>query len=852
MEMMQTVKDLREVMPVMAVKDDLLISRRGEVTVGWELSLPVAYTLSEKGYDDIVEAFAAAARLLPQWSVIHRQDVFMYESYMGEYGKGWLSDCYNAHFEGRRYLTHRQYLFLTMSVRGSVMKGNSTTAAFGIRFSAGLPPEGDIAQFLVKADEFISVVTSAPGLSARRLTDEEIVGRAGCPGLLDRYLMLGEETLLRSDVSVLPDKVGLFGSEMVGFKISEADELPGEVSDVWKDEDFASKAELYLSSSSALGLKLDCEHVVNQYVVMPAQGYVLQELDRKRKKMVSGSSSAENRVNAEQIGRFIDDIHKDGKLVCLSHMNVLAWGPKGSYLEIKGKVSSALSQMNVVATQALYDLPSLYLAGCPGGATEVGKDNWMTQELTSMLCMGVNETFETEVEGGLFQVVDRLRNIPLRIDIQRLARSRGFIDNYNVFLLGPSGSGKSFFTNYFLRQCYDAGEHIFIIDVGGSYEGLCQIIEELSCGHDGMYLAWDEATPFSFNPFIGYQTWVDGAGRLRQEEGGVTFMMSFLTTAWSPAGGWTSDTMAVLERVVRDFVVYAKSQSGDSLPIFDDFYRFVADVVAPRIVPVLDSRGEVLHLPEDPLLVAGMPVTPADFDVARFLRALVSYSSEGAYSFLLNDRNPRDLFASRFTVFEVDRLSEGDPLFYSLCVLCIMNAFDLKMRNSRGFKRMVVDEAWKAIANETMAPYLKGLWKTARKYQTSAMVVTQELDDIISSDVIKEAILQNSDTKVLLNQSKNANRFDQLSSLMGLSDHQKQLILSMGLAHNPEYFYTDCYIGMNSRYGIYSIEASKEEALAYESDRVKKAPLYERARQVGSIREAIEERVLEMKRKKTA
>lgn len=843
MEMNRTKKDLYEVIPVMAVKDGLILSRRGEVTVGWEMSLPTAYTLAEKGYDDIVECFASAARLLPPWTLIHRQDLFLHETFRGEYGRGWLSDCYNAHFEGRRFLTHRQYLFLTMSTRGSVLKLNSQTAAFGIRFSAAAPDEEEVRQFLVKADEFISVLTGAQGVSARRLEQEEIEGTGVEPGLIERYLMLGGGGALRSDVEQTPGTLGVGDFRMVGFRIAESEEMPGEVPDALPDENFAPASELYLSYASPLGLKLDCEHVVNQYLVMPAQAAVLQDLDRKRKKMTSMGSSPENRVNAGQIAQFIDDVHKEGRTCCLAHTNVLAWGPERSLMEIKGRLSSALSSMGIVATQALYDLPSLYLAGCPGGATEIGKDNLMTQELTSMLCMGINETFERGTDGGLFQVCDRIRNVPMRIDIQRLARSLGWIDNYNVFLLGPSGSGKSFFTNFFLRQCYDAGEHIFVIDVGGSYEGLCQIVNELSCGRDGMYLSWDAEHPFSFNPFIGYQGWVDGNGHLRQEEAGVSFFMSFLTTAWCPQGGWSPDTMSILECIVRDFVIHARRTLGGALPVFDDFYHFLGDVVAPRIVPLLDEKGEILRLPTDPYIVAKGPVKPTDFDVMKFLRALVSYSEEGSYSFLMNDRNPRDLFGSRFTVFEVDRLSEGNKLFYSLCVLCIMNAFDHKMRNSPGFKRMVVDEAWKAIANETMAPYLKGLWKTARKFQTSAMVVTQELDDIISSDVIKEAILQNSDTKILLNQANNANRFDQLSSLMGLSDHQKQLILSMGLAHNPEYFYTDCYVGMNGRCGVYSIEASPEEALAYESDKVKKAPLYERARALGSIREAIEERL---------
>lgn len=844
METIGTKKELYDIMPVMQVCDGMIVSRRGEVTIGWEMTMPVVYDAMEDGYDDIVNSFAAAAKLLPAWTMIHRQDVFTYDQYHGKYDGRYLSDCYSSHFEGRKFLRHRQFLFLTMSSKASAMKANSATSVFGVRFSAPVPSEQQIWDFKNKADEFISVLTGCEYIRARRLTQEELEGTREETGLIDSYLTFCQDSPLRSDYVLAPDKVRIFDKNMLGFKVSESEDLPGEVPNILKVNESGSAYELFLSYGSPLGVRLPLEHVVNQYILIPSQQSVLQDLDRKKKKMISMMNSPDNRVNAEQIEAFIDDVHRDGRTCCYWHMNVLAWGKESEELEIKGKISAALSSMGIIATQALSDLPSLFFAGCPGGSCELGKDNLMTAELTGMLCMGLNETFDNGIEDGLIQICDRMRNVPIRIDLQKRARSLGWIDNYNVFLLGPSGSGKSFFTNFFLQQCYDAGEHIFVIDVGDSYEGLCQLINEASGGKDGIYLSWSLEHPFSFNPFIGYNTWLDDNGHLKQDESGVTFITSFLTTAWEPTDGWTSESLAVLEQILSDFVRWAKKTiPSGTLPIFDDFYQFLFKKVIPRVNPQRDNKGNIVRLPVNPYLVGETPVTPEQFNVSMFVRSLYSYSLKGSYSFLLNDRNPKDLFASRFTVFEVYKLSEGNPLFYSLCILCIMNAFDQKMRHASGFKRMVVDEAWKAIANETMAPYLKGLWKTARKYQTAAMVITQELDDIISSEVIKEAILMNSDIKVLLNQAKNANRFGQLSSLLGLSEHQKNLILSMGHNHNPNYLYNDVYIGMNNRYGVYAVEASRQQALAFESDKVKKAPLLERAKELGSIAAAIDEKV---------
>lgn len=835
--------DLDSVFPVQTVRDGVIVSKRGDVTVGWEIGLPVAFSLTEDAYDDILQSFYSAMRILPPWTMVHRQDWFLYDRFVPCYDGRFLHDAYESHFAGRRYLTHRQFLFLTMTSKGGSLRPNGQTAAFGIRFSAPAPPSGDIAQFVSKAGEFATVLTGNGRLRARRLTDSDLLGEDGKAGILQRYTMLGSPSPLMTDIAVEGgERLRIRDQVLVGFKLSDSEGLPGELENVSRvDELSGPSGGIYLSKASAIGLRLDCEHVVNQYILLPAQGQFLTDLDRKRRKMTSMSSSAENRVAAEEIVSYIDEVHKESLLSVYSHMNVLAWSPPGEELDVRGKVSAALSSMGVVAVQSKSDVPSLFLAGVPGGACEIGMDNLMRHELRSMLCLGVNETFERPMEGGLFRICDRLRNVPLDIDVQRIARDRGHIDNYNAFLLGPSGSGKSFFMNSFLRNCYDAGEHVFLIDVGDSYEGLCEIIRESSGGRDGNYHSWDPEHPFSFNPFVGIRDWVDPSGRLRQDDPGVTFFVSFLTTAWAPERGWTTDAMSVLQKIIGDFVKRAAERPGTDPPVFDDFYRFVGKEVVPRIIPEMDDQGRIVSLPRNPYISGGLPVTPADFNVSRFLRSLEPYSMDGPFAFLLNDPHPRDLFASRFTVFEVDRLSQSsDKVFYSLCILCILNAFDRKMRSSDAFKLMVIEEAWLAIANETMAPYLRGLWKTARKFQTSAMVVTQQVSDIMSSQVISDAILKNSDVKFILEKNGTPEDADAISSLLGLPPTDRDLILSMNRSLNPTYRYREVYIRWNDRSGVYATEVSTEEALAFESDKVRKKPVYELARQLGSIRDAIE------------
>ena len=115
----------------------------------------------------------------------------------------------------------------------------------------------------------------------------------------------------------------------------------------------------------------------------------------------------------------------------------------------------------------------------------------------------------------------------------------------------------------------------------------------------------------------------------------------------------------------------------------------------------------------------------------------------------LNNDTNRSLFEERFIVFEVDKIKD-DPVLFPIVVLIIMDVFLQKMRIKRGRKALIIEEAWKTIASPTMAEHIKYLYKTVRKFHGIAGVATQELNDVIDSPIVKEAIINNSDVKILL------------------------------------------------------------------------------------------------------
>ena len=833
---------LKDVFPLLGVDEDgVAVSRKGAMTIGWKMTLPVLYTKSEEDYDGMIHALDSAIRILPSWCIVLRQDIYLFREWEPDEDAphGFFADAYNEHFRGRKYLNHEGYLFLTMSSFGSMMKSSRGSGLFGIKTTPSIPSKSDFSTFLNKASEFEAVLSSGSGVTLTRLTKTDWTGTDEVPGIVHRYMYFGESTGQLSDFELTKESIACFHKKAQVFNIFSSEKLPPAVSSVRRNELLSLENNDVLQSlGSALGTSLGCEHVVNTVFFVPDQEREKARLIDEQKKMKAGSDDDENAISAQEIQRYKEKIVNESPFTVKANISVIAWDDEERFNELTSIVSSAFSSLGITGSYTKYNAPIVWYAGIPGNATEYGTENMMTMELSSALCFNNWDTFQRSMKGGMLRICDRARHVPIVIDTQRVAREKGYIFDFNAFVLGPSGTGKSFFMNEYLRNCYDAGESVFIIDVGDSYEGLCQVIAEETDGRDGQYMTWDTERPLEFNPFLGYEEWLDENGNIRADASGANFFISVIETIWSPERGWTSDSEPILKQTVTDFIrdVVPGIEAKGRRPVFDDYYEFLKKTVEPKIER---SEYEVL----------GNKVRHDELPLGKMLKALVAYSRKGVYGFLLNSPAPKDLFASRFIVFEVSQLSQvKDSKFYSLCILCIMNSFDLKMRQKpEEFDIMVIEEAWKAIANETMAPYLRELWKTARKYNTSAVVVTQSMTDIVSSEIIKDAILENSSTKILLDQSNNRNVFAPIAEALSLNRGDIMKIFSMNLNRDPRYRYRDVKLGEGFS-GVFSTEVAPEEALAFRSEKDLKAPMLRRAKELGSLREAIRE----IRRKETA
>ncbi len=427
--------------------------------------------------------------------------------------------------------------------------------------------------------------------------------------------------------------------------------------------------------------------------------------------------------------------------------------------------------------------------------------------------MNTETNYRNSESGFSIRMGDRLTGMPVRVDISDEPVSRGIITNRNKFILGPSGSGKSFFTNHMVRSYYEQGTHVVLVDVGHSYKGLCDMVE-------GYYFTYSEKDPIRFNPFY------IGEGNILDTEKKES-IKTLLLALWKK----DDETFTRSEYVALSDALQLYYEANIPFRCFNSFFEFLQDDFVAKL------RAD--------------QVKEKDFDIANFLYVLRPYYDGGEFDYLLNASENLDLLHQRFIVFELDNIKDH-PILFPVVTIIIMEVFISKMRKLKGIRKMIlIEEAWKAIAKEGMAEYIKYLFKTVRKFYGEAIVVTQEVEDIISSPIVKQAIINNSDCKILLDQSKYQNKFDQIQELLGLTEKEKALVLSINKANDPLKKYKEVFISLGGVLSkVYRTEVSMEEYLAYTTEEKEKVQVQEYAAKYGSMEKGIKILAAELRNKK--
>ena len=807
--------------PLLRVENNCIISKFADITAAYRVSLPELFTLTGEEYEALHGAWLKALRVLPDYTVVHKQDFFIeerYETLNDGSERSFLARSYERHFNERPYLRHTCYLFVTKTTPERMRQTSaSSVLCRGFIVPREMRDTDAVTRFLEAAEQMERILNDSGLVRVERLTEAEIVGTADDAGLLARYFALSDERLpvVNEDIRLDPGMMRIGDKYLSMHTLSDLDMLPQSVATDFRYERLSTdRSDCRLSFAAPVGLLLSCNHVYNQVIFLDDHDETLKRLEASARNMNSlAAYSRSNAINREWIEMYLNEAHSQGLRSVRCHCNVMAWAESESELKrIRNDVGSQLALMGCTPRHNTVDVPVLFWAAIPGNEADFPAEESFYTFLDQALCLFNGETnYRSSLSPFGIKMSDRLSGIPLHLDISDLPMKRGVITNRNKFILGPSGSGKSYLTNHLVRQYWEQGSHILLVDTGNSYQGLCSLIHAKTKGRDGVYFTYTEEAPIAFNPFYVE----DGVYDVEKRES----LKTLLLTLWKRESEEpTRSEEVALSNAVNLYL--SKLRTDRSIvPSFDTFYEFVET----------DYRR----------LLEQKRVREKDFDLENFLNVLEPYYKGGEYDYLLNSDRQLDLLDKRFIVFELDNISSNRTLL-PVVTLIIMETFISKMRRLKGVRKMIlIEECWKALTSANMSAYIRYLFKTVRKYFGEAVVVTQEVDDIISSPIVKESIINNADCKILLDQRKYLSKFDGIQRLLGLTDKERAQILSINLSNDPKRRYKEVWIGLGGvQSAVYATETSVEEYLTYTTEESEKMQVMELSGKLGGDIEA--------------
>ena len=807
--------------PLLAVENNCILSKDADITACFEVRLPELFTVASAEYEAIHSAWHKAIKTLPDFTIIHKQDWYIKESYAPDLAiedQSFLAKSYQRHFNERPFLNHYCYLFLTKTTKERMrLQSNFSSLCKGSIIPKEIRNKETIHRFMEAVAQFERIVNDSGFVTLKRLTEEDIIGTDEKQGLLEQYLTLSREAgTPMQDIALGTEEVRIGNKRLSLHTLSDTDDLPGTVSADTRFEKLSTdRSDCRLSFAAPVGLLLNCNHIYNQYLFLDNSEANLQKFEKSARNMHSlARYSRANQINKEWIEKYLNEAHSFGLSSVRAHFNIMAWSEDPTELkQLKNDCGSALALMECKPRHNTTDVATLYWAGMPGNAGDFPSEESFYTFIEPALCFFTEETnYHNSPSPFGIKMADRLTGKPIHLDISDLPMKRGIITNRNKFILGPSGSGKSFFTNHMVRQYYEQGAHVLLVDTGNSYQGLCELIKGKTKGEDGVYFTYTEDNPIAFNPFYTD----DGVFDIEKRESVKTLILTLWKRDDEPP---TRSEEVALSNAVSGYIERIKQE--DVYPSFNGFYEYV--------------KGDYRKVLEE------KQVREKDFDIANFLNVLEPYYKGGEYDYLLNSDKQLDLLSKRFIVFEIDAIKDHKILF-PIVTIIIMEVFINKMRRLKGIRKLIlIEEAWKAIAKEGMAEYIKYLFKTVRKFFGEAIVVTQEVDDIIQSPIVKESIINNSDCKILLDQRKYMNKFDDIQAMLGLTDKEKGQVLSINMNNDASRLYKEVWIGLGgTNSAVYATEVSLEEYLAYTTEETEKMEVMQLAAELdGNVELAI-------------
>ena len=753
----------------------VLYTKTGEFSAILTMQNPVQKFCADiNEYNSFSNLLSSLMSTLGEGYSIHKQDVFTKKKFQctDEGNKEFLSESYFRYFKGREYTDCSTYIVITQE--------NKKSRLFSY-------DDKKWKDFLVKVGKVRDQLRDR-GVSSRFLSVSE------AKLYVDQYLSQNytSKNVSLNNFNVKDDQIGIGDRKFKVYSLVDVDSivLPTlirpytniEVNNISMPVDLMSMVDSIPEAKSV---------VFNQVIFLPSQKQEMSRLAKKKNRHASLPNPS-NQIAVEDIKKVEELIARENKQLVYCHFNlVVTVDVKADLQKCTNHLENTFGRIGIQISQRAYNQLELFVSTFPGNCYSLNKDYDRFLTLSDAAgCLMYKEKLPKSEDTPLKVYYTDRQGVPVAIDISGKEGKRKLTDNSNFFCLGPSGSGKSFHMNSVVRQLWEQNTDVVMVDTGNSYEGLCEYV-------GGKYISYTDEHPITMNPFA-----------IKREELNIEkigFLKNLIMLIWKGTQGEVTKTEdRLVEQVITEyFDEYFVKKRIDNLS-FNTFYEY-STVRIPDIIKENNLAG---------------------IDLAAYNYLLKDFYKGGSHELTLNENLDTKLFDETFIVFEIDSIKD-DPLLFPLVTLIIMDVFIQKMRIKKNRKVLVIEEAWKAIASPMMAEYIKYLYKTARKFWASVGVVTQEIQDIVGSPIVKEAIINNSDVVMLLDQAKFRERFDEIKAILGLTDVDCKKIFTINRLENKEgrSFFREVFIRRGSVGAVFGVEEPHECYMTYTTERAEKEAL---------------------------
>ena len=818
----------------------ILYTKTGEYSATLRFKNPCQkYCANIDSYYEFAHLMTALAQTLGEGYAMHKQDVFTRKGFSEDDGqkREFLSDAYFRYFKGREYTDGYTYLTITQENKKSKLMSYDPK----------------------KWNDFLSKLRKVKDRLRDAGIDAEWLNKEKASDFVDRFFALNfsDKVVSMSNFKVDDERISMGDKWAKVYSLIDIDSatVPGQIRPYTDIE--VNNTSMPVDMMSIVDSIPEADTIVfNQMVYIPNQKKELSKLETKKNRH-SSMPSPSNLIAVEDIKKVQDVIARENKQLVYTHYNLIVACKKNvDPQKPTNHIENVFSRIGIHISKKAFNQLELFVNSFPGNC--YGMSDEYDRFLTlgdAAACLMYKERLQQSEDTPLKIYYTDRQGVPVAIDITGKEGANKMTDNSNFFCLGPAGSGKSFHMNSVVRQLHEAGTDVVMVDTGNSYEGLCEYL-------GGKYIAYTEEKPITMNPFNITKD------ELNIEK--IDFLKNLILMIWKGTDDKISELeFRIVEQIVTEYYdVYFQGFDG-YVPSKRDNIRSTLtaaekrkdatrdaqelNALVTKKINDLEARRKSLKVDSlsfnsfyeystEALEIICVESNIADIDYDKYRFMLQPFYKGGNYDKILNESVDSTLFSETFIVFEVDAIKENKKLF-PIVTLIIMDVFLQKMRLKKNRKVLVIEEAWKAIASPLMAEYIKYLYKTARKFWASVGVVTQEIQDIIGSPVVKEAIINNSDVMMLLDQSKFRERFGEIQKILGLTDVDCKKLFTINRLDNKDgrAFFREVFIRRGQVGEVFGVEEPRECYMTYTTERAEKEALKLYKRELGcSQKEAIE------------